>query len=782
MHKTFFLEPNWLGTGLTNQIFFIVYGIIHCINNNNKNLIINNFRLEPMSQKFCEISDILDIHYLNILLQKFDITVFDSNKLSFNIESIIYGFNENIIDITKESKELFYTNNKLLIPGGTILNDIKGDPINGEMKKLYITYTINSSKVTEEYSEYINQDITIDLQNPTNILSWDQIDNCYIDNKELFNYLLKNIKFNNRFVKYAELALLIDKNNEYTNIANLDFKNKKINVIHLRVERDMTGHMIRHNNMTQEEYGENLQNKYIELIQRYFSKDDIIFVLSYDLNNNVLKFLKENDYEYYVTKKNIFDGREKHAVVDLLVGEKCNNYFIGNWNFETRQGSTFSYFLYIKNNADKNIFIDMYNIRGQVEEKNNFCEKKLVDLVNNIKTDKNTRHSYLDLYEKLLCSKKNTAKNVLEVGIGYPGENGGSIKLWHDYFLNATIYALDIQHIDDVWDDIKNNNRINLITSVDAYDELFFNNTFLNKNLKFDMMLDDGPHSLESQKQFIQLYSQIMSEDGILMVEDVDSMDSINELKAVVPDNLKKYIEVYDLRANKNRYDDIVFVINKNKPTINIDTRIDGAESIKYILENNIEGIIVECGVDGGRFEEIWINELMKNNTVRDIYLYDTFSGLTQPGDHDYTCETAVLYNMTKENVYNEWKTKIINENTNSWCYTSLDTVKNRLNSTGYPENKIHYIVGDVIETLENKSNIPEKIAILRLDTDWYESSKIEIEKLYDNVVVGGLIIFDDYYHWEGQRKATDDFFKSRNINYDFVNTNNGKTAVIIKK
>ena len=137
---------------------------------------------------------------------------------------------------------------------------------------------------------------------------------------------------------------------------------------------------------------------------------------------------------------------------------------------------------------------------------------------------------------------------------------------------------------------------------------------------------------------------------------------------------------------------------------------------------------------------------------------------------------------MNKENVHNHWKSKIINETTNNWCYTPLEIVKNKLNSTGYPENNLHYIVGDVLETLKDKKNIPEKIAILRLDTDWYESSKYELEQMYDNVVYGGLIIFDDYYHWEGQRKATDNFFKKRNIKYDFVNTNNGKTAVIVKK
>ena len=788
MSKTLFLEPSLFGTGFTNEIFFIVYGIIDCINNKRKNLVINNFRLEPMTHKFCGISEIIDIHHLNILLKKYDITVFDRNNSSFNIDSIIYGLNENTFDITKESLDLFFKNSKFCIPTGTILNNIKGDPLSSQVKKLYITYTINSNKVTEEYSEYIDKDIILDLQNPTNILHWGQIDNCYINDRELFDYLLKNIKFTNRFVKYSEIALLIDRNNEYTNISNIDFQNKKTNVIHLRVEKDMTGHMLSHNKMTQEEYDIELQNKYIELIKQYFSKNDIIFVLSYDLNNNVVKFLKENDYEFYFTKKQIFEGREQHAIVDLLIGEKCNNYFIGNWNFAIRQGSTFSYFLYVRNDADKNIFIDMYNINNTEIEKKKYIVKEVIynktlkQLVNNVKTDKNTCHSYLDLYQQLLCSKKNTAKNILEVGIGdFQDKNGGSIKLWYDYFTNANIYGIDILGPERVIDEIKNNNRIKLYTHSNGYDEDFFNKTFLDRDIKFDMMLDDGPHTLESMKQFIKLYSRIIAEDGILIIEDVQAIEWIDELKSVVPENLKKYIQSYDLRANKGRYDDIVFVINKNIKFI-ADSSIDGEGTIKYILNNNIEGDLVECGVDTEVFEEIWINELIKNNQQRDIYLYDTFAGLTEPGENDYTCKDAVLFNMSKENVHNEWKSKIVNETTNNWCYTPLEIVKNRLNSKGYPENKLHYIVGDVMETLKNKKNIPEKIAVLRLDTDWYESSKYELEQMYDNVVCGGVIIFDDYYHWEGQRKATDDFFKKINMNYQFININNGKTAAIIKK
>jgi O-methyltransferase len=209
---------------------------------------------------------------------------------------------------------------------------------------------------------------------------------------------------------------------------------------------------------------------------------------------------------------------------------------------------------------------------------------------------------------------------------------------------------------------------------------------------------------------------------------------------------------------------------------------MDGADAVNYILQNNIEGCIVECGVESGDFEYIFINELMKNNSVRDIYLYDTFAGLVEPSEYDYTCNDAKLYQMNNDDVYNAWKSQIINENVNGWCFTPLYRVKDRLNSTGYPQNNLHYIVGNVMETLKDKTKIPEKIAILRLDTDWYESSKYELEQMYDNVVTGGIIIFDDYYHWDGQRRATDEFFLSRNINYDFVNIGNYKTAAIIKK
>ena len=185
----------------------------------------------------------------------------------------------------------------------------------------------------------------------------------------------------------------------------------------------------------------------------------------------------------------------------------------------------------------------------------------LKQLVDNSRTDKNTVHSYLDLYHDLLKHKKETALNVLEVGI----YKGGSIKLWDDYFTNATVYGLDIMNETHVWDYLKNKDTVKLFTSTDAYNHVFVKTNFLDKNIKCDFMLDDGPHTLQSMYSFIKLYSQIMTDDGILIVEDVQSWDWIQQLTDNTPAHLKEFIKVYDLRPNKGRYDDIVFTIDKTK-------------------------------------------------------------------------------------------------------------------------------------------------------------------------------------------------------------------------
>lgn len=195
----------------------------------------------------------------------------------------------------------------------------------------------------------------------------------------------------------------------------------------------------------------------------------------------------------------------------------------------------------------------------------------LTDFCDNGLTDKNTVHSYLPVYEMLFAPKRLTATNVLEIGIGpVPHQNGGSIRMWHSYFINADIHACDIIHVNDVHRCIVNIPRINLYTSTDAYTHALTVNSFLMKNIQFDIVLDDGPHTLQSMLAFINLYLPLLKDDGILAIEDVQDITWIDALRTATPDELKPFIEVYDRRSVKGRYDDIIFVINKYKKSLHL--------------------------------------------------------------------------------------------------------------------------------------------------------------------------------------------------------------------
>lgn len=189
---------------------------------------------------------------------------------------------------------------------------------------------------------------------------------------------------------------------------------------------------------------------------------------------------------------------------------------------------------------------------------------RLVDLVDNNRTDKNTTHSYLDLYQDFFQEKRETAKNIMEIGI----DRGGSIKLWHDYFTNATIHAIDTNHTDNIWEELNDKERIKIYSSFDAYDTETFNNTFMINDTRFDIIIDDGAHTLGSVRKMLQMYSRIMTDDGILIIEDLQSSAWIRVLTSETPGHLKPFIRTYDLRANKKRYDDLLFVIDKSRKNI----------------------------------------------------------------------------------------------------------------------------------------------------------------------------------------------------------------------
>src|SRR5262249_25761216 len=92
------------------------------------------------------------------------------------------------------------------------------------------------------------------------------------------------------------------------------------------------------------------------------------------------------------------------------------------------------------------------------------------------------------------------------------------------------------------------------------------------------------------------------------------------------------------------------------------------------------------------------------------------------------------------------------------WCYSGLDEVASNMRSTGYPDDLVHLVKGKVEETIPGAA--PAQIAVLRLDTDWYESTRHELEHLYPRLAPGGVLIIDDYGYWAGARKAVDEYFQ----------------------
>lgn len=190
---------------------------------------------------------------------------------------------------------------------------------------------------------------------------------------------------------------------------------------------------------------------------------------------------------------------------------------------------------------------------------------------------------------------------------------------------------------------------------------------------------------------------------------------------------------------------------------------LDGTQAIKHIHQHNIPGALVECGVQSGKQQKIWLSYLCEVGSFdREIWLYDTFTGLTAPGIEDYA-SVINSTNYTNEQLFETWKS-FQEGNINTWCYEPLEAVKNSLAGYNYPDNMIKYVVGDVLETLKITDNIPERIAFLRLDTDWYESTKIEMNVLFPKLTSGGILVLDDYFWWEGQKKAVDEYLKTNKI------------------
>lgn len=216
---------------------------------------------------------------------------------------------------------------------------------------------------------------------------------------------------------------------------------------------------------------------------------------------------------------------------------------------------------------------------------------------------------------------------------------------------------------------------------------------------------------------------------------------------------------VFHVKDRMKEYEEFIDLYQACKPytMTSIERMFALYKAVEYIAKNNIPGDFCECGVwRGGSSMMIAMALKRFNCTDRKLYLFDTFEGMSAPGEADFDDEgnsaASLLGKVEKKNKDNS-----------IWCYADLQDVQTNMARTGYPTDKISYMQGKVEDTLPVFS-LGQDLAMLRLDTDWYESTKTEMEYLFPKLKPGGVLIIDDYGFWQGAKKAVDEYIANNNV------------------
>ena len=170
-------------------------------------------------------------------------------------------------------------------------------------------------------------------------------------------------------------------------------------------------------------------------------------------------------------------------------------------------------------------------------------------------------------------------------------------------------------------------------------------------------------------------------------------------------------------------------------------------DSVRHITRYTIPGAIVECGVwRGGSMMAAALTLIEQGDTSRDLYLFDTFTHMPPSGPEDFTVNGQKVVDVAAGVAIPD-----------TYAYIPIEAVREAMLSTGYPEARMHFVQGLVEDTIP--ANAPDRIALCRLDTDYYESTKHELEHLYPRIHGGGILLVDDYGHFLGAKKAVDEYF-----------------------
>jgi len=178
-------------------------------------------------------------------------------------------------------------------------------------------------------------------------------------------------------------------------------------------------------------------------------------------------------------------------------------------------------------------------------------------------------------------------------------------------------------------------------------------------------------------------------------------------------------------------------------------------QATRYVTAAGIPGDVVECGVwRGGSVMAAALTLLNAGDASRNLYLFDTFEGMSAPTDRDIAIDGSPASSLL------DLGRRL--DPDSAWCYATQDEVALAMRSTGYDPQRVHFVKGKVEETLPSQA--PDRISLLRLDTDWYESTRHELEHLFPRLSRGGVLIIDDYGHWAGCREAVDDYLRTHRV------------------
>ena len=237
----------------------------------------------------------------------------------------------------------------------------------------------------------------------------------------------------------------------------------------------------------------------------------------------------------------------------------------------------------------------------------------------------------------------------------------------------------------------------------------------------------------------------------VSIIKNIKNILFNKQIKEVENQNDYLYIDISEYEHN-------LYNLVKPYTMTSLERVVSLIRATNYIIDKGIKGDFVECGVWRGGSSMI-IAKILFDRAITDrkLLLYDTFEGMVEPADIDKTYDGVLARKLLNEEP---------KEQSVVWAYSPLDEVKANIAKTGLNPNQIKFIKGDVSETLLD--NAPEEISLLRLDTDWYESTKLELEMLFPSVTKNGLIIIDDYGHWEGCKKAVDEYINKLEEPYFF--------------